>query len=141
MRPVSRLCGAHRLAVDPEVSQPMDNSKWEGPCRGVSPTSDASITRAYKRELYELTWCRAANHFAGEGLAEGEPSWHGTDSAMKFFDKMGRKNLKSALRKIVAGGAAVGECFARNTGCNRCGCPVESTKHRWHETAVSVRFG
>ena len=116
---------------------PRSANQWttrsgEDPVLGVSPSADAAISRAYKREPYAIKWRKAANHFTGDGLTEGEPSWHGTDSAMKCFDEMGRQDLKSALRKIVAGGVAAGERLARNTGCNQCGCPVETPKHRWY---------
>ena len=98
---------------------------------GNSTYADAFIINTYKDSVIERKFVDASEHFCGEGLSEGTPSFEALQGVRRRNKKKGGPEdlLHSDFAtRIIVGGSSCGSRFGE--GCKRCPSYDDSPRHR-----------
>ena len=88
------------------------------------------ISQQLVSDYRKSIWKKASLHYAGRGLEEGEPSFHGFHQAKKMFSKQEQSKYIPFLHKVTQGGVVTGDRYhCPPLVCDVCG-RLETKKHR-----------
>ena len=122
----------------------------------AEPHAQCDIIEAIRQDLQVATWRKAAAHFLGAGLEQGQPSFEPSDivrsklARLEAQEKLEAGTAKkngvapplpllpagmryAALEAVNSGGGSVGTRYNPCRACLRCGHPHEDARHRYYE--------